>query len=552
MLKEVDTKINGMKMKIQLNPIDRIVIYFDPIRGVRRIQARAFEAMTGSYSGGSRSRRALKEWKTQTGDADADILYDLPLLRERSRDLLRNAPIAVGAIGTSLANVVGTGLKLQSRIDAEFLGLTEEEADAWEDHTEREWRLFSESQECDISRTLNFFGLQALAFRQTLENGDVFALLPRIDRSGSPYSLKVQLIEADRVCNKDYATDTETLIAGVEKDLATGAPISYHVMNQHPGMIRYIQKGAFTWTVVPAFGAKTNLRNVLHLYEMTRPGQTRGVPFLAPVMETLKQLDRYTEAELMAAVVSGLFTVFVKSESGALDFDVTTGMGVETGAAASDDEMKLGNGVVVGLKKNESIESANPGRPNTAFDPFVTAILEQIGAALGIPYEVLIRHFQSSYSASRAALLEAWRFFRSRRVWLVSAFCQPVYEIWLYEAVASGRIAAPGFFTDPLVRKAYCGSLWVGDSPGYVDPQKDVDAAVARMEGKLSTLDEETALITGGDFQENVRQMAKEKRMLKKADLLPAPAPAPVKSAPIPSANPPVNSNNTDQSGGGN
>jgi lambda family phage portal protein len=511
-----------------MNPIDRIVNYFDPVRGARRIRARSFNALSGSFTGASRTRRALKEWRTQSADADADILYDLPLLRERSRDLIRNAPIAVGAIGTSLANVVGTGLKLQSRIDTEFLGLSDEDADAWEDHTEREWRLWSESQECDISRILNFHGLQTLAFRQTLENGDVFALLPRIVRSGSPYLLKIQLVEADRVCNEDWGSDSKTLVAGVEKDPNTGAPIAYHVMNQHPGLTRFLKKGGGTWTVVPAFGEKTGLRNVLHLYEMTRPGQTRGVPFLAPVMETLKQLDRYTEAELMAAVVSGLFTVFLQSESGALDFDVTSGMGVETQATATDDDLKLGNGAIVGLKKNETISTANPGRPNAAFDPFVKSILEQIGAALGIPFEVLIRHFQSSYSASRAALLEAWRFFRSRRVWLVSTFCQPIYEIWLYEAVASGRIAAPGFFADPLVRKAYCGSLWVGDSQGYVDPQKDVDAAAARMEAKLSTLDEETALITGGDFEANVRQMAKEKRMLDKAGLTPTPpAPSP-------------------------
>jgi lambda family phage portal protein len=492
-----------------LNPIDRIVNYFDPVRGA------------------SRTRRSLKQWTTTPGsDADTDILYDLPLLRDRSRDLIRNAPIAAGAIGTSIVNVVGTGLKLQSRIDAEFLGLTGEEAGAWEDHTEREWRLWSESQECDISRTLNFRGLQTLAFRQTLENGDVFALLPRIKRSGSPYTLKVQLVEADRICNENWSVESDTLTAGVQKDPATGAPIAYHVMNQHPGMTRFFKKDGGTWKVVPAFGAKTNLRNVLHLYEVTRPGQTRGVPFLAPVMETLKQLDRYTENELMASVVSSLFTVFLRSEGGGLDFDMTSGMGVETGATASDEDMKLGNGAIIGLKKGEDISTANPGRPNTAFDPFVESILEQIGAALGIPYEVLIRHFQSSYSASRAALLEAWRFFRGRRVWLVENFCQPIYEIWLYEAIASGRIAAPGFFAEALTWKAYCNSLWVGDSPGYVDPQKDVAAAKERLDAKLSTLDEETALITGGDFEANIRQLAKEKRMLKAADLLPAHPPA--------------------------
>ena len=505
-------------MLTKANPLDRAISFISPVWAAKRARARLIESLSGAWNGASYSRRATKQWVTQAADADSDILDDLPKLRERSRDLVRNAPIATGAIGTSLANVAGTGLKLQSRVDAEFLNLSEDEADAWEDGAEREWRLWSESQECDFSRTLNFHSLQTLAFRQVLENGDVLALLPRKDRTGSPYSLKIQLVEADRLCNVNRAPDKNGQVAGVQKDPETGAPIAYHIMNQHPEC-PYVSKGSYSWQIVPAFGAHTGLRNVLHLYEMTRPGQTRGVPFLAPVIETLKMLDRYTEAELMAAVVSGLFTVFLKSESGALDFDLASGMSQETGASSSDDDMKLGNGAIVGLKPNEDISTANPGRPNTAFDPFVKAILEQIGAALGIPFEVLIRHFQSSYSASRAALLEAWRFFRGRRVWLVNTFCQPIYEIWLYEAVASGRIVAPGFFTDPLIRKAYCGAIWIGDSPGYVDPQKDVDAAKTRMEAKLSTLDEETALITGGDFETNVRQMAKEKRMLDKAGL---------------------------------
>lgn len=504
------------------NRLDRAISWVSPTWGARRARARLVEALAGSWNGASYSRRQTKSWVTQAADADADLIYDLNTLRQRSRDLIRNAPVATGALGTAQANVVGTGLKLQSRIDSEFLRLSDEQADIWQDTVEREWRLFSESCECDYSRILNFHDLQALAFRSTLENGDCFALLPRLKRPGSPYLLKIQLVEADRVCNRDRVPDKAGLVAGIEKDETTGAPLRYHVMNQHPEC-PYVAKGGYSWETVEAFGAKTGIRNVLHLYEQLRIGQTRGVPFLAPVVETLKMLDRYTEAELMAAVVSGLFTVFVKSESGELNFDTLSGMAAETGATSSDDDIKLGPGAVVGLKTGKDITTANPGRPNTAFDPFIKAILEQIGAALGIPFEVLIRHFNSSYSASRAALLEAWRFFRARRVWLVSSFCQPVYETFLWEAVASGRIPAPGFFASDLIRKAYCRAAWIGDSPGYVDPDKDVQAARDRIDGRLSTLDEETALLTGGDFETNLRQMAKEKRMLDKAGLAPAP-----------------------------
>lgn len=64
----------------------------------------------------------------------------------------------------------------------------------------------------------------------------------------------------------------------------------------------------------------------------------------------------------------------------------------------------------------------NPGRPNTAFDGFVVAICRQIGAALEIPYELLVKNFNASYSASRGALLEAWKMFRMYRTWLANDF----------------------------------------------------------------------------------------------------------------------------------
>jgi len=490
---------------------DKIINWFDPVRGAQRTKARAFSMIAGSYIGASRTRRQTSQWTTYGGDADADTVFDLKELRNRSRDLERNAPIAVGAISSNLTNVVGTGLKLQSRIDRKYLKLEDTAADDWEENTEREFRLWAESQECDAARTLTFASLQELVFRQAIVNGDVF-IVPKRTASSNPYDLKLLIVEADRVCNEGNAADTDTLIQGVQKD-PNGAPVQYHICDRHPGSSRYTKEN-FTWTKISAFGKNTGLRNVIHLYNrMTRPNQTRGIPYLAPVIESLKQLDRYTEAELMAAVVSAMFTVFIKSDGGDTSFDLT-GMGVETGAKSSDTDLKLGNGAVVGLAKGESIEMADPKRPNSGFDPFVTAILEQIGAALEIPYEIIIRHFSSSYSASRAALLEAWRFFRVRRNWLAVNFCQVVYEIWLYEAVASGRVSAPGFFKDPMIRKAYSGAQWPGDSPGYIDPEKDPGAAKIRMELGISTLDEETTLITGGDMEKNLPRIRKERKDL--------------------------------------
>lgn len=500
--------------KVKENFIDRVVGYFDPVRGAQRHRARTFMALTGAYTGALLSRRALGSWAAIPQDADSALLPDLQTLRERSRDLVRNNPLAGGAINTAVTNIVGTGLKLQSRPDREILNFTDEQADQWESNVEREFRMWaSDPQYCDIRKTLNFADNQDLVFRQTLENGDAFTLMAREKAKNFPYTLRLQLVEADRVCNKDLVKDTETLSAGVERD-KTGAPVNYHIMDQHPG--NWLYRSGYTWTIVPAFGEKSGLRNVIHSYRMLRPGQTRGVPYLAPVIETLKQLGRYTEAELMGTVVSALFTVFIKTELGAPMLGPMQGDSAVTGSVGSSDtDVKLGNGALIGLRPGESIETADPKRPNTAFDPFIKAILEQVGVALEIPFEILIGHFSASYSASRAALLEAWRFFRGRRRWLASSYCQVVYENFLAEGIALRRIAAPGFFSDPLFRRAYCGAIWIGDAPSQIDPLKEVDAAEKRLELGLSTLDEETVMLTGGDFEANYPRIKKEREMMK-------------------------------------
>lgn len=509
-------RIGRETIEIEENIIDRAVRFIDPERANRRFKARAHMALAGAYIGARTDRRQTVLWNTSKGDADSDIMFDLPVLRARSRDLIRNSPLATGAINTVTTNVVGTGLKFYSRIDRDVLNMTDDEADVWESQTEREFRLWADSQECDAARTQNFYDMEDLVFRQTLENGDIFTLLPRFKRGNHPYNLKLQLVEADRVCNQANKPNLPNTVMGVQKD-DTGAPAAYHIMTTHPGAALNQKKQ--TWDVIPAVGASTGLRNVIHTYRMLRPGQTRGVPYLAPVIEPLKQLDKYTEAELTAAVISGMFTVFIKTETGDLDFDITDTKD-ETGAETTDKDFKLASGAILGLGPNESIETANPNRPSAAFDPFVQAILRQIGVALELPFEILVKHFTASYSAARAALLEAWKFFNSRRQWLAMQWCQPIYEIWLYEAVASGRISAPGFFTDPIISKAYAGAEWIGPAKGMINENDEVDAAGKRIEIGLSTKSEETAQLTGGDYDKKLRQRIKEKRKEEEAGLV--------------------------------
>ena len=190
----------------------------------------------------------------------------------------------------------------------------------------------------------------------------------------------------------------------------------------------------------------------------------------------------------------------------------------------------MGAGAVIGLAKGEKASFADPSRPNTAFQPFILAIIQQIGVGLGIPHELLVKQFNASYSASKAALLDAWMWFRSQRTWLARSFCQPVYETWMAEAVATGRIAAPGFFQNPLMRWAYTRAAWHGDSQGSINPKDEVAAYLAAIDGRLMTRERAEWELFGSDWYETFESKETEQEMLKAAELLPVPkagAPAP-------------------------
>lgn len=106
-----------------------------------------------------------------------------------------------------------------------------------------------------------------------------------------------------------------------------------------------------------------------------------------------------------------------------------------------------------------------------------------------------------------------------RRTWLVNQFCQPVYETWLSEAVATGRISAPGFFTDPALRAAWCKAQWLGPVQAQLDPVKEVKAAILSVQHGFKTHEQITRELSGGDWHENMERLKEEMKELEEAGL---------------------------------
>ena len=520
-----------------MNVIDKIIEAVSPSAALRRESARwkletvrSFQNSGYDESGAARNKNSMRGWLASSKTPQEDIDKNIPVLRQRSRSLFMSAPLAVSAIKTNRTNIVGEGLKLKSTIDADFLGMGLDEAAQWQRSAEREFALWAQSKFCDSTRVNNFYEIQQVACMSWLMNGDACVLLEyERPTKALPYGLRIHLIESDRVSTPNstgsnvylYATDPDTknrIFNGVEVD-KNNRVVAYHICSTYPNSTLYTKK---EWKRVKAFGEQTGMPNVLMIYETERAEQYRGVPYLAPVIESLKQLTRYSEAEMMAAVINGFFTVFIKSEKGTSEVGFTGVIDEEDEVADGDRNYELGPGMVNMLAPGEEIDIADAKRPSSNFDAFTTSLAKYVGAALEIPVEILVKNFTSSYSASRAALLEAWQAFRMKRSWLAADFCQPVYEIFLTEAIANGRLKAPGFFLDPLVRMAYCKAQWNGPAQGMIDPGKEVDAAEKRISIGISTRQQETIEMTGGDFEANVAQLARENQLMKEAGLLSA------------------------------
>jgi len=468
----------------------------------------------GSY-GASQTKNSMLGWIIEAGNAEDNIDLYSSTLRQRSRDLYEGGGLARSGVNTLTTSVVGWGIMPKPKIDGDFLGMTDETREEVERNILREWKMWAENKMCDAERRQNFYDLQQLAFLSMLMSGDVFVLFGMRENPRTPYQTTIRLLEADRICNPDSSGDSEStesdsggrIIDGIEID-KEGVVIRYYVASRSP--LASNDSSELTWTPIDAFGSDTGYENMLHIMTHERPEQRRGVPLVAAEIEALKQFSRYMNAEIAGKLVSAMLTVFITSK----DDDGKAGMedAVNEDEKVTDDELKLelAPGAIYDLPPGKSIETVDPKRSDTQFEVFVNTCIMVIASSMGIPKEVLVKKYESNYTAARAALLDFWRTVKVYRRRFNNGFNQPIYEQWLSEAVAAGRIEAPGFFDDPVVRQAWCGCEWMGASMGHVDPLKEVNAAERRIANNITSQEQEASEYNGNDWNAIIRQRRRE------------------------------------------
>lgn len=446
---------------------------------------------------------------------------------------------------------LGTGLDLQCEPQVEVLklyGITVDPEKSFNKPVEALWKNYAyKSTMADYANRVPLHKIAKRIEKNAAVHGDVLV----IHRFGKNECITTQLIDGCHVSTPvglATVTDVDKLVdnklgydwvwtngnrvrQGVEIS-DTGEHIAYHV---RVGI-------GFKWERIPARNSKGLLVAYLVYSNEYRLDNTRGIPDIAPNMQSTSQLKEYTNATVGSAVERQSISYFIEHDLGSEGIDpraqnlakiIGTGGNLDLPRFVNGEQ--TANTIAVSTKKNTF--NMTPGSKIVApesnqelhYKEFHDTRFFAECATVGIPPEVASQLYGGSYSASRAAT-NGWQFMLNiDRADFGDQFYQRVYNLQLLVWVLAGRVKAPGYVDafysgNEVVTAAYNFANWLGDPVPQIDELKEVQAARLKL-GKdsenvpLSTFQAVAMKLGEGDWSANTKQYAREMEEAESLDI---------------------------------
>ena len=383
------------------------------LREVRAYQRRSASRMF--YDGATRGHRA-SAWRPVNTDSNAEIKASGQRLRDVARDLIRNNSWARKGRDTIVANTIGAGIIPTAHEGSERLVKALEQLMV--DHFD--------TPAIDAAGLHNLYGLQALVLSTVVESGECFVRYrQRRPSDGLPMPFQLEVLEPDYLDTRvdGELTGGNFAVQGIEYN-RIGKVEAYHMFAVHPG-------DTSRTTQLDSRRIPADL--VAHVYRVDRPGQARGVSWLAPVMVRLHDLNDYTDASLMRMKIASCFAAFVHTDG----FEGQLAAGEETGEAKQPLEW-IEPGMIERLRPGEQVTLGGPTQFNDQM--FRRQVLLEIAAGLGVSYEALTGDLSGvNFSSGRMGWLE---FQRSIEQWrermIMPQLLWPIEQWFRRNAAVSG------------------------------------------------------------------------------------------------------------------
>ncbi len=397
---------------------DTVISAFSPSRAVTRYAARATIAnLRRMYEAGDRGRGAAG-WASTNRSADSEIAAAGSILRDRSRDLVRNNPLAASAVQVLVNNIVGPGIRpraasrnkrLNQRVNDLFL----------------EW-----SKRCDAHGHTDFHGILALAVREMVEGGEVLAVKRMRNNGPGVVPLAVELREADHLDDykQSLSGDEGRIAAGIQYD-RSGRRTGYWMFPDHPGDNLNTFGRRHTSVFVPD-------SMVAHMFERQRV-QSRGVPWAAPAMRALQDLGDWQVAEMVRKKTEACMVGVVVGDDEVGDTSVGPTVEDENGNVIES----FSPGMIAYARNGKAIEFNNPPHAG-GVQEWNRVQQHLIAAGFRVPYAVMTGDLsQANFSSNRAGLNE-FRRMVDQIQWtvVIPMLCDRIWSWFIEAAYADGLI----------------------------------------------------------------------------------------------------------------
>ena len=459
-------------------------------------------------------RGSIANWRPRRVATTAHAAAERRTATQRAEDLYANNWSARSGVSVIADNAIGTGLQPQIALPWKRLGIDRDAARALQEDMAWEWYLWT--REAHATGMAQFEDLQYAAMRSVLRNGECLHLPVMLEDAGRRYALAIQDIHPSRLCTPSDLTADTSIRDGVRLS-GCGVPEGYYIAcpQQWQSVPDVSALSSSDFAYRPARLA--HRRNVLHLFRYEEEGQVRGTSSLAAGIKLFRNLTDCLDYELFAQIIAASFPVFFAIEGGTaqgLPPEVAQSYGLG-GQEQPRDYQEIEPGMNIYGAPNEKPYVLESKRPSANFTNFVEIILRAQAASMGIPYESLTKDFsKTNYSSARAALNEAWKLYSFYRRWFARLYCQPIFEMVMEEAWLRGRLRLPRNAPDWYENRVlYCNAEWVGPSRGFVDPVKEVQATILRLQNNLMTYGEAWSE-AGGDFADGVETIREERALL--------------------------------------
>lgn len=413
-----------------------------------RKYVRAFEA--------AQFNRLTASWTAVDFSPAQELYNDLKTLKVRSRDLYVNSPVVSNFVSLLQQNVVGhKGFSFRSMVPNARGGINAKTART----IEAAWADFCSAKNFEVTGQHSLVDALDLMVQSLAVDGEILA--KKVYGEGK-WGMQVQLLHSEQLIISAH----EQFVMGIRRD-RLGRPLEYCLTDQHPG------EGLARYTYEPA-------ERILHAFIPYQIGAPRGVPFTAAAMTTIKQLDEYRKAELIAARLGASKSlVYTQTQPDDLEPEVA----MEAALPASSKANAIQPGMSEVLPPGVDAKYLDATHPTTAFEPFTGALKREIACALGLSYNVLYSDFQAtSFSSMRAAFIVERAFYRKLQGLIIERILRPIFEAWIDAACATGALDLP-----PVMGSwdYYKACEFAGRAYEFANPLQEAEAQKLLVEERL-------------------------------------------------------------------